>query len=75
MTNPVKDERYSTLKKNKTVVEKKRIESIDDIFVDLNIKIRELSIDEISAKVRRKLLGNIDTENLPRLIAEINAIW
>lgn len=67
--------RISTLKKNKSVTEKKRIEQIDDVFVDLSLKIRELSEKEITAKVRRKLLGNVDLENLPKLVAEINGIW
>lgn len=68
-------ERMSTLKRTKATAEKKRIESIDDVFVDLNLKLRELSVDEITSKVRRKLLGNIDKDNVPKLIAEINAIW
>jgi hypothetical protein len=66
------EERLTSLRDNKTVI-KEGFKSIDDILVNLNIKITEIERNNVISKIKRKLLNSIDLETFSILVKELNS--
>ena len=77
-TFPKKQERITTLQRNQHRSSSQStgsIRTLDDIFINLKIKSRGISRWDILSRIRRKLVGSIDLDNLGLIVTEINEIW